>query len=82
MEQNQLPEQQKAVYDFIERYHAERGIAPSVRNIADSLQISVTTARIYIEILKAKGYVANTEGIRRSLRIIKTKTIQEAGQCR
>jgi SOS-response transcriptional repressor LexA len=75
--QNQLPEQQKAVYDFIERYHEEQGIAPSVKDVADFLQISVTTARTYIEILKAKGYVTNTEGIRRSLRIIKTKE-QEA----
>jgi SOS-response transcriptional repressor LexA len=78
MEQNPLPEQQKAVYDFIERYHAEQGIAPSVKDIADSLQISITTARTYIEILKAKGYVANKEGARRSLRIVKTEAAQEA----
>jgi DNA-binding FadR family transcriptional regulator len=86
MEQNQLPPQQKAVCDFIGRYHAERGIAPSDRDVADSLQVSVTTVRAYIEILKAKGCVTSTEGIRRSLRIAdaveKTKTTQEAEQCR
>jgi SOS-response transcriptional repressor LexA len=82
MEQNPLPEQQKAVYDFIKRYHAEQDIAPSIRDVADSLGISVAAVRTYIEILKAKGYVANTEGVRRSLRIIKTEAAQEAEQCR
>lgn len=86
MKQGKLPEQQRAVCDFIERYHAERGIAPSVKDVADSLQVGVTTARTYIEILKAKGCVASTEGIRRSLRTTgaaeKTETAQEAEQCR
>jgi SOS-response transcriptional repressor LexA len=82
MEQSPLPSQQKAVYDFIKRYHTEQEIAPSIRDIANSLQVSVTTARIYVGILKNKGYVTNTPGIRRSLRITKTeeqnKVIQEA----
>jgi SOS-response transcriptional repressor LexA len=82
MGQNQMPPRQEAVYDFIGRYHAERGFAPSVRDIADFLSVSVTTARVYVEILKIKGYVANTEGIRRSLRVIKAgdqgEAIQEA----
>ncbi|MDR1412219.1 MAG: hypothetical protein LBI91_08430 [Spirochaetaceae bacterium] len=82
MKQNPLPFQQQAVYDFIERYHAEQGIAPSVRDIADSLQIGVTTARVYIEILKAKGFVASTEGVRRSLRIAGAGAEQGAEQCR
>jgi SOS-response transcriptional repressor LexA len=69
MEQNPLPERQKAVYDFIERYHTERGIAPSLQDIADFLRVSVTAARAHVETLKAKGYVAATKGVRRSLRI-------------
>jgi SOS-response transcriptional repressor LexA len=81
MEQKPLPKRQKSVYEFIERYHAERGMAPSAKDIADSLNVSVTTARVYIEILKDKGYVAATKGVRRSLRIIKTETAQKEGQC-
>jgi SOS-response transcriptional repressor LexA len=78
----ELSPQQKAAYDFIERYHAKEGIAPSVKDVADSLRIGISTARTHIEILKARGWVATTKGIRRSLRIIKTGIAQEAEQCR
>jgi SOS-response transcriptional repressor LexA len=78
MKQSSLSSRQQAVYDFIGQYHIEQGIAPSFRDIADSLQISLTAVRTYIEILKTKGYIAQKEGIRRSLRILKTKAVREA----
>jgi SOS-response transcriptional repressor LexA len=62
--------QQKKVYDFIERYHCENGISPSMAEIADSLGLGHTTVATYVDVLKKKGFVAGKRGTPRTLRVI------------
>jgi SOS-response transcriptional repressor LexA len=66
----ELPKRQQEVYNFIEQYHAEHGISPSLYDIAEGLDLSNSTIVTYLKILKGKGRVTSMIGIHRSLRVV------------
>jgi repressor LexA len=65
-----LTPKQKEVLDYIERYIDRHDYAPSYREIAQSFGLSsVATIAGYIEALKEKGYLTNTENLARSIQL-------------
>jgi len=65
-----LSKRQQEVYDYINQYHADNGISPSLADIADGLGLSNSTIATYIENLRKKGRVTSIPNIPRSLRVI------------
>ena len=53
----ELTEKQREVLQFIQRYFANQGIIPSVREIAIALGKSAQAIQQHIESLRAKGYL-------------------------
>jgi repressor LexA len=53
----ELTEKQREVLQFIQRYFANQGIIPSVREIAMALGKSAQAIQQHIESLRAKGYL-------------------------
>jgi SOS-response transcriptional repressor LexA len=57
----------QAVLAFIQGYHAEHGYAPSMREIATDLGLSVSNVHRYVRRLEDMGSLTHTEGIARSI---------------
>jgi repressor LexA len=54
-----LSEQQRKLFDFIQRYSQSRGYPPSLREMADFLGVrAVSTAYQHVEALRRKGYIS------------------------
>jgi len=66
-----MSKQQRLVYEYMEKYYAEKGIRPSIQDIADGLGLGNSTVVTYIQVLKKKGYVTSRPRIPRSLIPIK-----------
>lgn len=65
-----LTPKQKEIFEYIERYIDRHDYAPSYREIAQSFSLSsVATVAGYIEALKDKGYLTNTENLARSIQL-------------
>lgn len=63
---------QKRVYDFLNKYVAENGIAPSIEEIKTQLKLkAVSTVHEHIRSLEKKGYVRKTGNTARSITPIK-----------
>lgn len=54
-------EMYKAVYHFILKYYRKHRYMPSTRNIADGLDISMATARNYINLLLDNGLLVSED---------------------
>jgi Mn-dependent DtxR family transcriptional regulator len=65
--------QQEKVYDYIWWYNENKGMCPSIMDIADELELGTTTVAIYVETLKEKGLVKSEYGIPRSLKTVPHK---------
>ena len=66
-----LTEKEKQAYEYIARTIREDGYAPSVRDIADALNIkSTSTVHAYLARLEEKGWITRTSGKSRSLRAV------------
>jgi SOS-response transcriptional repressor LexA len=65
-----LSPQQQKVYDFIEAYHGENGISPSMADIAEGLGLANSTIATYVEVLRKKKRVTSMAGVPRSLRVV------------
>ena len=57
----------EAILVFVRRYHGAHGYAPSMREIATDLGLSVSNAHRYVRRLKDMGRLTYTEGIARSI---------------
>ena len=68
-----LPPRTKAAMLFIQRYFAEHGRAPAIRDIAKGIGLtsSGATHRILCDLEEA-GYIDRTAGARRDITILKT----------
>lgn len=63
-----LTKKQKQVFDFINTYLAENGIAPTIEEIRKKLKLkAVSTIHEHIDSLKEKGYLSKSENSARSL---------------
>jgi SOS-response transcriptional repressor LexA len=58
---------------FIQRYVVEHGRAPSVRDLADGIELQSTSAahRILVE-LERRGFISRSASAHRSITILKT----------
>jgi SOS-response transcriptional repressor LexA len=65
-----LSPRQAEIYRFIQTYRAERGIAPTFREIASGAGLYLTTVMAHLRALKKKGFVTWNGGIARSVRVI------------
>jgi len=57
----------EGIYDFIRRYIAENGYAPSLREISDGCYLGRSTVLRYLDKLEAKGRISRTMGKARSI---------------
>lgn len=60
-----LPPRQKQTIEFIKKYHESHGNAPTLREIADHLQISGTLGVTrHLDALEKKGFIKRSRGAR------------------
>ena len=68
-----LTDKEQQAYDYIARAIREEGFAPSVRDIANALNIkSTSTVHSYLARLEEKGWIRRDSGKSRSLRAVET----------
>lgn len=75
-----ITKKQKQVFDFINIYLAENGIAPTIEEIRKKLKLkAVSTIHEHINSLKTKGYLSKSENSARSIvlrrKIVTVKTL-------
>jgi SOS-response transcriptional repressor LexA len=68
---------QGAVWSFVWNYAHEHGYAPTFREVAKGVGVSLATARQRIRALERIGTLEHTEGVCRSLRT-KERTCEKA----
>jgi len=61
-----LTDKQRAVLEVVERFWRERGMAPSVADVAEAIEVGRSTAYQHLVALKKKGFVDHEEGTGRS----------------
>lgn len=60
-----------AILAFIEQHHADKGYAPTVREIAASVGLrGPAAAEYHLAILETGGCIARTRGVARSIRVV------------
>lgn len=70
MAKGKLSERQKRMLDFIQRFTAENGYPPSIREIGDAADISSTSVVNYnLNRLVEEGYLARDQNVSRGLRL-------------
>ncbi|AQR95639.1 LexA family protein [Clostridium saccharoperbutylacetonicum] len=67
-----LTEKERTILNIIEMYIRDKGMSPTVREIAEIAELNSTaTVQKYINILESKGYILKEKGCCRSIRIKK-----------
>lgn len=67
-----LTKKQKQVFDFVNTYLAENGIAPTIEEIRKKLKLkAVSTVHEHLNSIKEKGFLSKTENSARSLKLKK-----------
>ena len=74
--QMSLTPKQKRVLDFVNRFTLKHGYAPSLHEIADYLQKSISTAQHFIEELQEKGYLRKKGNVARGISSTEESTNQ------
>jgi len=67
--QMSLTPKQKRVLDFVNRFAAKHGYAPSLQEIATHIDKSISTVQHFVVELKEKGYLQKIENVARGIRI-------------
>ncbi len=63
-----LTSRQQSVYDFIESYIDQKGFGPTVREIAEAVQLSSpSTVHVHLKTLEEKGYIVRDQRKSRSI---------------
>ena len=71
-----LTPKQKGVLDFINRFTVKHGYAPSLQEIADHIQKSISTVQHFIDELQSKGYLQRREHVSRGIFVLDDSTKQ------
>ena len=74
-----LTDKQRAVLEVVERFWRERGMAPSVADVAEAIEVGRSTAYQHLVALKKKGFVEHEEGTGRSWKPTGHHPDEEAG---
>ncbi len=64
-----LPQKQKEVLDFINRFQDEHGFGPTLDEVATKLQRSIPTIHQHVRVLRAKGFLKKPSAAARSIGI-------------
>ena len=68
MERSHLTRREKDIYDFLLRYRADNSCSPSMREIAEGVDLySVSTVHKHIHSMAEKGWIRIPEGRSRSI---------------
>ena len=65
-----LSKMQRKILLFIQKYHGENDISPSVRDIAQGLGLGNTTAYTHICALMKKGFLTKMKFVPRSYKVL------------
>jgi repressor LexA len=65
-----LSKRQAEIVGYISNYRRRKGYAPTFREIAAGIGVSLSTAMAHLRALKGKGYIAWDYGTARSIRVI------------
>lgn len=66
----QLSKSQRAIFDYIKSTIDERGIAPTVREIASAVGLkSTSSVQYHLELLEQAGYIKRDAALKRSIRL-------------
>ncbi|HEY0963473.1 MAG TPA: hypothetical protein VGE69_14065 [Pseudomonadales bacterium] len=66
---SKLTKRQQEIFKFIGEFSTRKGYAPSVREIAASMEISPQTTQDHLDAMVTKGVLTRSSGVNRSLRI-------------
>jgi repressor LexA len=66
---NELPQKQRAIYQYIQRHMEEFHVPPSLRDIGTHLGVSVGTVQKQVECIRKKGFLERTDLQARGLRL-------------
>jgi len=69
MIEKELSKRQKEIYDFIGKYQADYGYPPLRREIAEHLELSMSTVLEHMEAMKEKGAIDWDDNIVRSIKL-------------
>lgn len=71
MEYIDLNPRQAAILDFIKKEISEKGYPPSVRQIADAVNLrSTSTVHMYLNVLAEKGYIRRDQLMSRAIEVL------------
>lgn len=81
MDTTTLTTRQQAVLSFIRNHIEQRGVAPTVREIADAFGIGSTNGVMcHLNALEKKGYIERGQGTARHIRIVGEPSREEVVQ--
>ncbi|MDR1194878.1 MAG: transcriptional repressor LexA [Endomicrobium sp.] len=66
---DKLTQKQRAVLDYIEKFHLENGTMPTIREIAAKFDITIAPVQKYLKILEKKGYLNKKDSVARGIEI-------------
>lgn len=67
---DKINDKQKAIFEYIKEVIAERGVAPSVREIGDAVNLRSTSSVQYnLNALENAGYIKRDANLKRTIRI-------------
>jgi repressor LexA len=64
-----MTERQREVLEFIKRFHAERGLPPSLREIAEHFGIAVRAVQDHLKAIEKKGGIRRLPGRSRGIQL-------------
>lgn len=67
---------QREILDFIAQFMAQNGFAPTLKEVAEALDVSSPTINQHIHVLVEKGVLRRQEGVNRSLEIVEENILQ------
>jgi repressor LexA len=68
--QQELTERQAAVLNYVKKYLAKFGYAPSFRAIAERFDMQTNGVAGHLKALEAKGYIRRDKGVARSIVVL------------
>jgi repressor LexA len=64
-----LTKKQKEVMDFLKNYYDKNGLTPTMKEVAEHFEVSITTIQNHFKSLEYKGYIKKTPNLSRSIEI-------------
>jgi len=72
-----IGERQQSILKFIQRFSNERGMPPTIKEIADHCSIAAPSAFVHLQRLEEAGYIKRTPKQWRSIRVVHAPAMTE-----